>query len=224
MRSVTPKQYLNINGRPIIEHTLQRFLDHSSISGVVVCVAADDQVWSTLEIGNHPKVSLADGGQTRADSVLNGLKVLQAKVGPDDWVLVHDAARPCLPKGSIDSLIDTLTGDPVGGILAIPAHDTLKRAITSAKEGFENTPRVESTIDRSTVWLAQTPQMFRFQLLLECLSQALEQGIAITDEASALEWAGHAPRLVPGLTRNIKVTTPDDLALATFLLGQKAVQ
>lgn len=219
-----PKQYIQIHNRPIIEYSLMPFIQHAAIAGIVVCVADTDEIWPSLSVAQNEKVFSTLGGATRAESVLNGLHALQDKAHANDWVLVHDAARPCLPSSAIDDLLAALANEDVGGILALPARDTLKQAGESLSDKRQDIPRVDATLDRSSVWMAQTPQMFRYGLLVESLAAALKQGVTITDEASAIEWAGHAPRLVLGLTHNIKVTTPDDLALVRFLLSEKSVQ
>lgn len=204
MAADRPKQYLQVAGRCILEHSLDCFLDHPGLLGAVVCLAADDPYWAQLAVAGDPRVRRATGGRERADSVLAGLDLLLAGgAGADDWVLVHDAARPNLARADLDRLLNTLAGDPVGGLLAVPARDTLKRA------GADG--RVVETIDRAPIWQAYTPQMFRLAALRRALSDALAAGAAITDEASALEWAGQAPRLVEGRADNLKVTRPEDL-------------
>ncbi len=209
MQQALPKQYLSICGRTVIEHTLAVFIANSNVTQVTVCLSAEDQRFRQLKLPQ--KVVSTVGGASRAHSVLNGLLSLSAK--DNDWVLVHDAARPCFTHALLSRLIDELAEDDVGGILAVRAKDTLKQA--SAE------PRIECTIDRANIWHAQTPQMFRYGLLKRALSDALAAGATITDEASAMEWAGHKPKLVAGDARNIKVTTPDDLVFAEFLLQSK---
>ena len=209
MQQAIPKQYLLLNGIAVIEHTLALFLGRSDFNGVRVCLAPDDTVFSTLKSSQHSKVSAVDGGDTRAQSVLNGLRSLDA--ADDDWVLVHDAARPCLSKKTLDSLLSEVKRNNVGGILAVPAKDTLKRADADKNIG--------ETVDRSTIWQAQTPQMFPYKLLLDCLERALTDGLTITDEASALEAYGHKVKLVTSDARNLKITTPEDIELAEFLLN-----
>lgn len=199
-----PKQYLQVAGRSILEHTLACFLDHPGLLGAVVCLAVDDPYWPSLALARDPRICRADGGRERADSVLAGLRALQlAGAAQDDWVLVHDAARPNLARSDLDRLLDTLATDPVGGLLAVPARDTLKRADAAG--------RVAQTVDRAVIWQAYTPQMFRLGDLREALDAALAACVPITDEASALEWAGKAPRLVEGRADNLKVTRPEDL-------------
>ena len=204
MRADRPKQYLQLAGRTILEHSLNCFLDHPRLKGLVLSLAADDPFWPTLACANDPRICRAAGGAERADSVLAGLlQLLELGAEADDWVLVHDAARPNLARSDLDSLLGELANDPVGGLLAVPARDTLKRA------GADG--RVAETVDRSLIWQAYTPQMFRFAALHQALADALVAGVAITDEASALEWAGQAPKLVEGRADNLKITRPEDL-------------
>jgi 2-C-methyl-D-erythritol 4-phosphate cytidylyltransferase len=204
MRADRPKQYLDLAGRSILERTLDCFLGHPRLKGLVVCLAADDPWWPALPSASNELIQRADGGRERADSVLNGLlRLTELGAGSDDWVLVHDAARPNLARADLDRLLGELEFDAVGGLLGVPARDTLKRV------GADG--RVVETIDRSVVWQAYTPQMFRLGALHRALADALVADAAITDEASAMEWAGYAPRLVEGRVDNIKVTTPEDL-------------
>lgn len=204
MAADRPKQYLQLGGRTILEHSLDCFLDHPSLKGLVVSIAADDPFWPGLACARDPRIQRAAGGRERADSVLNALLLLHAQGAADgDWVLVHDAARPNLSRDDLDSLLLELADDPVGGLLAVPARDTLKRADANG--------RVEATVDRSTIWQAYTPQMFRLGALHRALADSLVADVAITDEASAIEWSGQAPRLIEGRSDNIKVTRPEDL-------------
>lgn len=204
MRADRPKQYLDLCGRSLLERTLDCFLDHPRLRGLAVSLAAEDPWWPTLACARDARILRAPGGRERADSVLGGLLLLGEQGATDgDWVLVHDAARPNLCREDLDRLLAELAQDPVGGLLGVPARDTLKRV---GRDG-----RVSETVDRSQVWLAYTPQMFRLGALRDALSAGLAAGAAITDEASAMEWAGHAPRLVEGRADNIKVTTPEDL-------------
>jgi 2-C-methyl-D-erythritol 4-phosphate cytidylyltransferase len=204
MAADRPKQYLEVAGRCILEHTFDCFLDHPDLLGAVVCLAVDDPYWPNLALASDPRIRRADGGRERADSVLAGLRALQqAGAADSDWVLVHDAARPNLARSDLDRLLDTLAMDPVGGLLAAPARDTLKRADAAG--------RVAQTVDRAVIWQAYTPQMFRLGDLRQALEAALAAGVPVTDEASALEWAGKAPRLVEGRADNLKVTRPEDL-------------
>ncbi|MGE7992117.1 2-C-methyl-D-erythritol 4-phosphate cytidylyltransferase [Pseudomonas sp. NPDC089554] len=204
MAADRPKQYLELAGRTILEHSLDCFLGHPTLKGVVVSIAADDPYWPGLRCASDSRIQRAAGGRERADSVLNALLLLHAQGAADsDWVLVHDAARPNLARSDLDKLLGELADDPVGGLLAVPARDTLKRADAQG--------RVSATVDRSTVWQAYTPQMFRLGLLHRALAECLVADVAVTDESSAIEWAGHAPRLIEGRSDNIKVTRPEDL-------------
>jgi 2-C-methyl-D-erythritol 4-phosphate cytidylyltransferase len=204
MRADRPKQYLPLAGKTIIEHTLERFLGHPGLQGLVVSLAPEDPYWPGLCCAKDPRIHRADGGAERADSVLAGLRRLSALgAREEDWVLVHDAARPNLSRQDLDNLLAQLAEDPVGGLLAVPARDTLKRA---GPDG-----RVQETVDRSVIWQAFTPQMFRLAVLRDALVGALETGAEVTDEASALEWAGQNPKLIEGRADNLKVTRPEDL-------------
>ncbi|WP_158153562.1 2-C-methyl-D-erythritol 4-phosphate cytidylyltransferase [Pseudomonas sp.] len=204
MAADRPKQYLHLGGRTILEHSLDCFLDHPGLKGLVVSLAEDDPYWPDLASSRDPRIQRAPGGAERADSVLNALLHLHAQgASEDDWVLVHDAARPNLARSDLDKLLGELAHDPVGGLLAVPAKDTLKRADAHG--------RVAETIDRSTIWQAYTPQMFRLGALHRALADSLVADVAITDEASAMEWAGQSPRLIEGRSDNLKVTRPEDL-------------
>jgi len=210
MRADRPKQYLQLAGKSIIEHTLTCFLDHPQLRAVVVSLAADDPYWPALDCASDPRIQLAAGGAERADSVLSGLlRLSELGAQEQDWVLVHDAARPNLARSDLDLLLSTLVDDPVGGLLAVPARDTLKR--------IGNNGRVLETVDRSLIWQAYTPQMFQLGPLQQALSAALSAGAAVTDEASAMEWAGYAPRLIEGRADNLKVTRAEDLKLLAGL-------
>ncbi|KWU51244.1 MULTISPECIES: 2-C-methyl-D-erythritol 4-phosphate cytidylyltransferase [Pseudomonas] len=204
MAADRPKQYLQLGGRTILEHSLGCFLDHPSLKGLVVSLASDDPYWPELACAGDARIHRADGGSERSGSVLNALLQLNALgASDDDWVLVHDAARPNLSRDDLDKLLSELADDPVGGLLAVPARDTLKRV---DKHG-----RVMETVDRSLIWQAYTPQMFRLGALHRALADSLVADAVITDEASAMEWSGQAPRLIEGRSDNIKVTRPEDL-------------
>lgn len=204
MAADRPKQYLALGERTVLEHSLACFLDHPSLRGVVLALAEHDAYWPTLSCATDLRISTVPGGNERADSVLSALlHLMNSGAAPDDWVLVHDAARPNLARADLDRLLSELADDPVGGLLAVRARDTLKRADASG--------RVSETIDRSTVWQAFTPQMFRLGALHRALADALAARATITDEASALEWAGQAPRLIECRADNIKITRPEDL-------------
>jgi 2-C-methyl-D-erythritol 4-phosphate cytidylyltransferase len=211
MRNETPKQYLPLLGRPLIEYALRVFLTSPRISSVTVVLSADDNYWNNHLAGFTGNACLKVvrcGGATRSETVLNGLLDMEATISAEDWVLVHDAARPGLTSSLLDKLLDALQDDPVGGLLAIPLADTLKRA--------DAAQRVAATEPRDSLWQAQTPQMFRFGLLKRAL---IEAGGKPTDEAQAVEALGHRPKLVPGELRNLKITYPEDLLLAEAVLA-----
>jgi 2-C-methyl-D-erythritol 4-phosphate cytidylyltransferase len=207
-----PKQYLDLNGVPMIHHALAALAAVRRIAYVVVVLAEEDQHWSRFDLaGLSDKIRVARcGGPSRGESVLNGLDNLSQVIGqPVDsqaWVLVHDAARPCIRRELIDQFLDELENDPVGGLLALPLTDTVK----AADEG----QRVARTVPREGLWRAQTPQMFRYAILRE----ALRRMPGATDEAQAIEALNHAPRLVSGDSANLKVTYASDLQLARILL------
>ncbi|MBK1722824.1 2-C-methyl-D-erythritol 4-phosphate cytidylyltransferase [Thiocystis violacea] len=213
MGSAIPKQYLELAGRTVIEHTLALFVSHARISGVVVALGPEDGYWNATAYATHPKVVRAMGGAERCHSVLNAVMALDGRAEDEDWILVHDAARPCLRLEDLDRLVDSLLDDPVGGLLGIPVRDTMKRA----KGG----QRIDGTVDRSGLWHAYTPQMFRLGLLRHALRDALAANDLVTDDASAIERLGHAPRLVEGHADNIKITRAEDLPLAHFYLRQQ---
>lgn len=206
-----PKQYLPVAGKTVIEHTLSTFLKHPRIQGITVAIGPDDPYWKQLEYSRDDRVHLVTGGVERADSVRNALRSLEGNLDGEDWVLVHDAARPCLRYTDLDRLLVELGGDSIGGILATPARDTLKQV---GPEG-----EIQTTIDRSRLWHAQTPQMFHFKLLLDALDRGIACGQVITDESSVIEQAGFHPRIVEGHADNIKITCPEDLPYAEWLLS-----
>jgi 2-C-methyl-D-erythritol 4-phosphate cytidylyltransferase len=205
-----PKQYTELAGRPLLAHAIARLASHPDIDRVVVILAPDDTRFDSLDLADiRPVVDARRcGGATRAESVLAGLRSLAGEVSADDWILVHDAARPCLPATVIDRLVATLADDPVGGIAALPVADTLKRADAAA--------RIDATVSRDALWAAQTPQMFRYRVLRAALEGA--DLARVTDEAGAVEALGLAPRLVEGDPANLKVTYARDLPLAAHLL------
>lgn len=205
MNAPLPKQYLRLHGKTILEYSLTPFLSHEAVAEIVVAVAPHDRFYQDITLLHQPKIRVVFGGETRAHSVLNALLTLH----DEDWVLVHDAARPCLMRSDLDRLLQI--EHEKGGILATPAVDTMKRA----QDG-----QILHTEDRSTLWHALTPQFFPVGLLKQALQQAFEQGLTITDEASAMELAGYSPQLVAGRSDNIKVTRPEDLALAEFYLSR----
>jgi len=208
MGSETPKQYLPLAGHSVITQTLQVFLSCPRISSITVVLSTNDAHWDALEISQNQNINIQRcGGLSRAETVLNGLQSIKDKVAAEDWVLVHDAARPGLSMRMLGKLLDELQDDAVGGLLAIPLADTLKRA--------DSAGRVATTEPRDSLWQAQTPQMFRFDLLKRALIAA---GGAPTDEAQAVEALGYKPKLVAGELRNLKITYPQDLALAEAIL------
>lgn len=212
--TVQPKQYQQVAGQPMVMHTLQALAQVPHItSGWVILSPEDDHVWAEQGWPQHFK-RVACGGASRAESVFNGLQtLLAAGVDPQDWVLVHDAARCLVSPESVSRLIDTCQNDAVGGLLALPLPDTLK-----SEEGG----RVAATVPREHKWLAQTPQMFRLQVLHDALADVAGSGFSgITDEASAIEWMGWRPRLVEGSAQNFKVTYPADFALAEAIIRSR---
>lgn len=211
MNADRPKQYLELAGKTVLEQTLLRLLQADVFAAISVAISAEDPFWPELPIAKHEKILTAAGGKERADSVLSALKAIHGLATDSDWVLVHDAARPCLTSGDIHYLIDSLVDDEVGGILALSSHDTLKNVQGKTILG---------TLDRSHIWRALTPQMFRYGMLKAAL-QAAEGNPAVTDEASALEMQGRQPKIVEGRPDNIKITRPEDLALAQFYLEQQ---
>lgn len=213
MGTELPKQFLRLGSRTVLEHTLSIFLEHPAVRGVALVLGAGVDVPGLDTLRNRGRLFEVPGGVERADSVRNGLEFLARQGNPRDWVLVHDAARPCLPVEDLDRLIQTLMEDPVGGILAARSTDTLK---WSDMEG-----RVIETLDRNRVWRAQTPQMFRLGLLREALNAALAEGVSVTDEASAMERQGFRPRLVEGSPMNIKITRIEDLDAARVYLQKQ---
>lgn len=207
-----PKQYLDLLGRPLIFHTLAALTAHPAIERVWVVLSPDDREWARHDWSalGYKLETVRCGGATRAESVHNGLAAAAMAAADEDWMLVHDAARPCLDGESLDRLIAELADDPVGGLLAVPVADTLKRA--------DAAERVAATEPRDGLWQAQTPQMFRYGLL----GRALGECRAVTDEAGAVEALGLAPKLVRGAATNLKVTYPADLGLAAMILrGRK---
>ncbi len=213
MQADCPKQYLLLNGKTILEHTINKLLSHPVIEQVVVAISDTDEYFCQLDIAHHPRVKCVAGGQERSDSVLSGLAYLAQQTDTNPWVLVHDAARPCITHQDISQLISQLELHAVGGILAAPVRDTMKRSSVLQ--------HIDHTVDRENLWHALTPQMFRLQDLHQALQQALDNQQTITDEASAMELLGLSPQLVLGRSDNIKITQPEDLALAAFYLQQQ---
>ncbi|MGQ5523372.1 2-C-methyl-D-erythritol 4-phosphate cytidylyltransferase [Chitinimonas sp. PSY-7] len=215
MTADRPKQYLPLLGKPLLFHTLLALADTPEIDQVVLVLSPEDTGFDAALTGIDLDSELSGkltvlrcGGDSRAETVRNGLTAIASNLATDDWVLVHDAARPCLRSTIVSKLIVSLRDDPVGGLLAVPIADTLKRA--------DSAERIAATVPRDALWRAQTPQMFRHGMLLAALQTGADG--SITDEASAIEAQGLAPRLVMGDERNIKVTYPTDLALAALYL------
>ncbi len=210
-----PKQYLNLHGRPIILHTLKKLAATPLMEGIVVVIGKDDPYWPELTIPVDRSIRIVTGGEHRVHSVFKGVESIAPELGDDDWILVHDAARPCVRNADIIKLIDSVSDHPCGGILATPVRDTMKQAA----ENHE----IQATLDRSAMWHALTPQMFRAPLLLAALKAGLSHPEKITDEASALERLGYSPLLVEGHADNIKITRPEDLSLAEFYLKNESI-
>jgi 2-C-methyl-D-erythritol 4-phosphate cytidylyltransferase len=206
-----PKQYLHVAGKPVLRHTVDAFLSSPAIEHVFIVVSPDDGwVDEAIPSGREKVTVLRCGGKTRRDSVLNGLDAIADRVGPHDWVLVHDAARPGLTPALIGKLIAVIDGDPVGGLLALPVADTVKRS----------GPGRLDTLSREGLWLAQTPQAFRHELLV----RALRGNADVTDEAGAVEALGLVPKLVEGHARNNKVTMPADMELVEMFLAARTME
>lgn len=215
MGTEVPKQYLEVAGKAVLQHTLERLLTLDCLAGINVALGPEDGYWPDLPCATHPRIRAVLGGQERADSVYSALVHLEDRARADDWVLVHDAARLCLTAGDAHKLIAALRDDAVGGILALPVSDTLKTV---------EDQRITGTPDRRQVWRALTPQMFRYGLLKTALSDAATRGLVVTDESSALELAGYRPRIVEGRPDNIKITRPEDLPLAAFYLERQCYE
>ena len=209
-----PKQYIELLGRPLIYHSVKALLADARVDTVFVVLAPDDQHFKQFPWGEFGErvAPLYCGGATRHDSVLNGLVAASSTVEPEDWILVHDAARPCLGEKELRRMLDELSGDEIGGILGVPVADTLKRADADA--------RIQATEAREQLWQAQTPQMFRHGLLLQALSRTAK----LSDEAGAVESLGLKPRLVQSSAANLKVTFPEDLQLAQSILTSRGAQ
>jgi len=213
MQADRPKQYLQLHGKTVLEHTISKLAALPACQAIWVAVSPADPYFSALDL--PPMVKRVDGGAERADSVLAGLRAIDATVYP--WTLVHDAARPLVHPADVTRLIEQCLTTGQGGILASPVRDTMKRGHRQA----DGQSVVEHTVDRQQLWHALTPQLFPTALLRDALQQALAQGVQITDEASAMEWAGHPVQLIPGRADNLKITQPEDLALAAFYLERQ---
>lgn len=212
MGADAPKQYLNLNGKSLIQHVIKVFDQATKINSIHIILSEGDAHWRSayLNLSSKAQVHYC-GGDMRATTVLNGLNAIEAQVGVDDWILVHDAARPGLSNLLLKQLLSTLENDDVGGLLALPLADTLKRA--------DSEQRVSATVPRTDLWQAQTPQMFRYATLKKALT---EFNGSPTDEAEAIEALGLKPKLVTGELRNLKVTYPQDLAVLSALLNSNS--
>ncbi|MCL6231445.1 MULTISPECIES: 2-C-methyl-D-erythritol 4-phosphate cytidylyltransferase [Acinetobacter] len=206
------KQYQNIAGLTVLEHTVAR-LNQLPLTGYVLAIGEQDNIAQTLELANQEKAHFCLGGSERVHSVLNALQYLSKIANDDDWVFVHDAARPCVSQSSLENLVQSAVETEQSAILAIPVRDTLKRV--------ETAPLISTTVDRSTLWQAQTPQIAKLGVLKNAIEQALAAGATITDEASALEFVGEHVNVVQGRSDNIKITYPDDLELARLILASQ---
>ena len=216
MKADRPKQYLPLHGQFLMDHTLQRMLSYPRFERLVLVLSQQDPYWPQSLFADDPRIIRAEGGAERCDSVLNGLIALQPYADDNDWVAVHDIARPCLRHDDLDALFRALAnGDHCGAILASPTRDTMKRG----KRHADGSIAIDHTVEREQLWHALTPQVFRYGELKRALTFCLEQQKNVTDEASALEHIGLAPLLIEGRADNIKVTRPEDLALAELFLS-----
>lgn len=213
METAIPKQYLPISGKPMISYSIQTFFASPRIASIHLALSPEDYFWRNLDLAAKSRLQLHyTGGETRAQTVLNTLYAMKSQVDVDDWILVHDAARPGLTLALLDTLLDSLENDAVGGLLALPLADTLKQSNAD--------DRVKTTIPRDGLWQAQTPQMFRYRLLTNALENF--DGVP-TDEAQAIEALGFEPKLVTGSLRNMKVTYPQDMALMELFIQKEIV-
>lgn len=222
MKADCPKQYLKINDKTILQHTVEALLQHAQIEKVIIAISAGDEYFAETGLMNHPQVRVVKGGKERVDSVLAGLSALDNAKYP--WVLVHDAARPCINKRDIEQLINRCLIKNTGGILAVPVRDTMKRGRLADINQKESTEFIKHTVQREQLWHALTPQMFPCQLLTSAIVKAQTEQAEITDEASAIEYIGETSLLVEGSSDNIKITRPDDLTMAEFILTKKRTQ
>ncbi len=216
MGAECPKQYLRLIDRAVLQHTLERLDGFAPLSGILVGIAPDDPYWPTLPRQIPKLLGSFLGGAERAHTVLNGLQALAAIAPDHDWVLVHDAVRPCVRHADMHKLVDAAGNDPDGGLLGLPLADTVKRTDVDG--------RIMATVPRHGLWRALTPQIFPIGVLRAALQRALAEGVEVTDEASAVEHAGGRPRIVAGHADNIKITMPGDLALAELYLQRQAAE
>ena len=203
MGSNVPKQYVSVNGKTIVEHTIDNFIGRKEIENICIAISESDKHWPALPISKNKKIITTIGGSERYESVYNALCALKDKANDDDWVLVHDAVRPCLKKSIIDRLITDISSNDVGGILALPCFETMKKV--------NNNRHIEETINREIIWRAQTPQVFKYKKLLLAIEKAINENIHITDEAMAMELLNYKPIVIMGDEKNIKITHQIDL-------------
>lgn len=215
------KQFQLIGDKMVADHSLSRLLAISSLKKIIVPCDTNCSHWAQVHSSGDQRVELIAGGVERIHSVLNGLRALADLADPDDWVLVHDMARPCITSADIKKLIDQLQEHPVGGILAVPVSDTLKKI---QPVDIEQMSAIETTLDRSDFFAAQTPQMFRYGLLVRALETMLEEQQLPTDEASAIEYLGQQAMIVEGRSDNIKITHPQDLVIAQAIMGYQEAE
>jgi 2-C-methyl-D-erythritol 4-phosphate cytidylyltransferase len=213
MQADCPKQYLLINNETVLSHTVMALLSHPKISQVVLVLSESDRYFSKLALAQQEKVLRVNGGKERVNSVLNGLKVVDQVKYP--WVLVHDAARPCVTHTDIDKLISRCLTHNSGGVLATPVRDTMKRSKSECAYDL-----IKNTVEREDLWHALTPQLYKTQELTHAIEQGIAKGLNITDESSAIEYANLPSLLVSGSSENIKITHPNDLVLAKFYLNK----
>ncbi|SFV87320.1 2-C-methyl-D-erythritol 4-phosphate cytidylyltransferase [hydrothermal vent metagenome] len=213
MNAKVPKQYLKLeNGLTVLDQTLKTLLGIEQIKGCVIAISENDTEFKNSHFANNSKLlAMATGGKERFHSVMSALNALLPFAKDDDWVLVHDAARPCVKASEVVNLVNKLKDHPVGGLLATPVVDTIKKSQGNV---------VKNTVDRSALWQAQTPQMYRFGVLFKALTNVLENNLTITDEASSIEYLGLESVLVVASKSNLKITTPEDLELANFYLRE----
>lgn len=212
MQSSVPKQYLKLGRATILDTTLERLLSCEAIENIVVCVQHGDPYWKESMFATHSQITVVIGGEERSDTVLNGIQAIKQQASSNDWVLVHDAARPCVRRSDIDLLTSAALANQLGAILASPIHDTIKKVSNSLSE---------ETLDRSTLWRALTPQLFKLNELEQALISAKQENKVVTDEASAIEQFNKPVQIIKGHSDNIKVTSPADLNLAMYYLEQQ---
>ncbi len=210
MQAACPKQYLKIGQLTILEHTVLRLASHPNIDKIIIALGSEDEYFPATLLAQHSKIEIVNGGKERVDSVLAGLNIIDSEIYP--WVLVHDAARPCVTLSDVDKLIDACIKNGLGGILATPVRDTMK-------SGTQHL--IKHTVERENLWHALTPQMFPTKQLKSAIEKALLGHAVVTDEASAIEFVGEKSQLIESSSENIKITRPDDLAFAEFILAKQ---